>query len=155
VSVATLGMPCQAAEKELELKAARGFMGKVDRLKLLHVSHPCLKQSFSAPPSTCRSEALGVTQAASAFETSLRMYLKESFYFDASITFAMDNPQGPLVSLNSSGHAMPSTSANHLYKACRTCRRQKMRCDGGYGTSCQRCIKAGVECVYDRTASKR
>ncbi|KAK5037750.1 hypothetical protein LTS07_001217 [Exophiala sideris] len=30
-----------------------------------------------------------------------------------------------------------------------------MRCEGGGGTSCQRCIKAGVACVFDRTASKR
>ncbi|KAI1621763.1 hypothetical protein EDD37DRAFT_494991 [Exophiala viscosa] len=67
----------------------------------------------------------------------------------------MDNSQGPSGSLNSSGHPMHSISANHLYKACRTCRRQKMRCDGGDETSCQRCIRAGVECVFDKTASKR
>ncbi|KAF4990551.1 hypothetical protein FDECE_14330 [Fusarium decemcellulare] len=39
-------------------------------------------------------------------------------------------------------------------KACRTCRRQKMRCDGNPNNPCPRCVNAGVQCIFD-LAEKR
>ncbi len=42
------------------------------------------------------------------------------------------------------------------YKACRTCKRQKMRCVMAEGNSvlCLRCLNAGVQCVFDKAASR-
>ncbi|KAI1359002.1 hypothetical protein F5Y08DRAFT_320624 [Xylaria arbuscula] len=39
-------------------------------------------------------------------------------------------------------------------KACQTCRRQKMRCDGNPETPCQRCVNTGKDCVFDLVGRK-
>ena len=41
-------------------------------------------------------------------------------------------------------HPAPKT-----YKACRHCRKQKMRCDGRGNGQCSKCRAAGVECRFD------
>ncbi|KIW32240.1 uncharacterized protein PV07_03800 [Cladophialophora immunda] len=48
-----------------------------------------------------------------------------------------------------------SDDSERRYKACRTCRRQKMRCDGSDGIPCRRCLNARVPCVFDKTVMKR
>ncbi|KAF2022416.1 hypothetical protein BU24DRAFT_418045 [Aaosphaeria arxii CBS 175.79] len=40
-------------------------------------------------------------------------------------------------------------------KACRTCRRQKMRCEGNVEKPCPRCVNSGVPCIFDIIESKR
>ncbi|KAH8797335.1 hypothetical protein F5884DRAFT_253948 [Xylogone sp. PMI_703] len=40
-------------------------------------------------------------------------------------------------------------------KACRTCRRQKMRCTGSPESPCPRCVNAGVECIFDFVEERR
>ena len=48
-----------------------------------------------------------------------------------------------------------SGSEHRYYKACRTCRRQKMRCDGTQGIACRRCRNARVECVFDPATPRK
>ncbi|EMT62710.1 hypothetical protein FOC4_g10006343 [Fusarium odoratissimum] len=43
----------------------------------------------------------------------------------------------------------PSEPPPRRLKACRTCRRQKMRCEGKPNDPCPRCINAGVACIFD------
>ncbi|KIW44024.1 uncharacterized protein PV06_05067 [Exophiala oligosperma] len=45
------------------------------------------------------------------------------------------------------------TPAKKTFKACRTCRRQKMRCEGK--APCMRCQTAGTACVFDLVGPKK
>lgn len=41
------------------------------------------------------------------------------------------------------------------FKACRLCRKMKMRCEGNENPPCKRCISAGHECIFDHVESAR
>lgn len=45
------------------------------------------------------------------------------------------------------------SGSERRYKACRTCRKQKMRCNGQ--SPCQRCRASGAACLYDHCAQRR
>lgn len=49
----------------------------------------------------------------------------------------------------------PETSPAKTFKACRHCRRLKMRCEGNGIPPCQRCTASGAECVYDAIESSK
>ena len=67
----------------------------------------------------------------------------------------MHNLPNPSVTSEVMELAAPSLNNERRYRACRTCRRQKMRCDGRDGISCRRCLNAGVDCVFDKTTSRK
>jgi hypothetical protein len=50
--------------------------------------------------------------------------------------------------------AMKEASGLRTFKACRTCRRQKMRCEGKEFAPCRRCRVAKVECIFDVVTEK-
>lgn len=55
-----------------------------------------------------------------------------------------------------SGHSSePGTPPAKTFKACRHCRRLKMRCEGNGIPPCQRCAASGAECVYDAIESSK
>ncbi|KAK9350686.1 hypothetical protein V1523DRAFT_445196 [Lipomyces doorenjongii] len=41
-----------------------------------------------------------------------------------------------------------------VYKTCRRCRQQKMRCEGSSYAPCRRCRIAGVECIFDQIVGR-
>lgn len=45
--------------------------------------------------------------------------------------------------------------AGRYYKACQTCRKQKMRCNGSVTSPCRKCLAAKVDCVFEQIISKR
>ena len=47
------------------------------------------------------------------------------------------------------------TAEDRRYKACRMCRRQKMRCDANLNPPCRRCRNSGVDCVFDKTVDRK
>ncbi|GJJ06501.1 hypothetical protein Clacol_000693 [Clathrus columnatus] len=47
-------------------------------------------------------------------------------------------------------------TALRVNRACNTCRRQKMRCDGpDTGSACSRCQSSGVECVFEKIPANK
>lgn len=76
-------------------------------------------------------------------------------YVTPNRTRTMGNRQEPWEISETSELEAASLNKERLYKACRTCRRQKMRCDPGDGISCRRCLHTGVDCVFDKTTSRR
>lgn len=47
----------------------------------------------------------------------------------------------------------PATT--RIFKACRNCRRQKMKCLGSSNSPCPRCRNSGVECVFDEVGRRK
>lgn len=77
-----------------------------------------------------------------------------------------DEPQGP-AGLRAPASPQPeplsqlqgtidcSAHAGRRFKACRACRRHKLKCERGDDGTCRRCRDNGVRCVYDTIGSRR
>ncbi|RSL52325.1 hypothetical protein CEP51_015074 [Fusarium floridanum] len=65
----------------------------------------------------------------------------------------------PLVRYQSSQdtleYPLPPVRVGRKFKACRTCRKHKLKCERSSNSACQRCLDNGTQCIFDAVSSRR
>ncbi|KAJ3500300.1 hypothetical protein NM208_g17176 [Fusarium decemcellulare] len=58
-------------------------------------------------------------------------------------------------SQNTLEYPLPPVRVGRKFKACRTCRKHKLKCERSSSGVCQRCLDNGTQCIFDAVGSRR